>query len=177
MSDDPSDDGEDESSDRPPDERTNSSGFRLEAGLRPLSDILGTLFEVSVTDAPPPPTEPTDRSLADDETPRRSEADSQRPVDRERTDRPRKKRQRTSPSDGYLIDTRRENGEFVVTADIPGASVDDLSIGIDSRTNELVIGMAGSVLERIEPPWRSSEATRVRFNNGVLEVRLRSDEP
>lgn len=179
MSDDRPPDGSDDKSDRADDddddEKPESSGFRLEAGLRPLSDVLGGLFEVTVTDAPPP-TETTDRSSADDETARRFGDDSRRSADRDRTDRPRKKRRRTAPSEAYLIDTRREDGEFVVTVDIPGADRDDLSIGLDPRTNELVIGVRGTVLERVDPPWRSVEATRASFNNGVLEVRLRPAE-
>lgn len=178
MSDDQSPGEDDDDSDRPPDdEQTDSNGFHLEAGLRPLSDILGNLFEVTVTDVPPPPSEPTDQSAPEDETRRRFEDEPQQSPDHDRTSRPRTKRRRAPSSDEYLIDTRREDGEFVVTADIPGANVDDLSVGIDPVTNELVIGLNGSVLDRVDPPWRSIEATRVRFRNSILEVRLRPDEP
>ena len=178
MSDEQSDENGDED-DAPPsrsdDEEANSSGFHLEAGLRPLKDLLGNLVEISVTDAPPPSEETTDWSSVDDESSRQSVDKSSRPTDRERTSRSRTKRRHASPSDGHLVDTRREDGEFIVTADIPNASRDDLSVGIDPRTNELVIGVAGTALERVDPPWRSVEATKVWFNNGVLEVRLRPD--
>ena len=160
---------------RSDDDEADSSGFHLEAGLRPLRDLLGNLVEVSVTDAPPPSEESTDWSTVDDESSRRSVGEPRRSTNRDRTNRARKKRQRTSPSDEYLIDTRREDGEFVVTADIPGASKDDLSVGIDPWTSELVISLGGTVLERVDPPWHSVEATKVWFNNGVLEVRLRPD--
>ncbi|ADB59541.1 hypothetical protein Htur_0643 [Haloterrigena turkmenica DSM 5511] len=177
MSEERSDENGDED-DPPPsrsdDEETDPSGFHLDAGLRPLRDLLGHLVEVTVTDSPPPSEETTDWSSVDDDSSGRSVSEPSQPVDHD-TNRPRKRRRRTSPSDGYLVDTRREDGEFVVTADIPDASRDDLSIGIDPRTNELVIGVAGTALERIDPPWRSVEATKVWFNNGVLEVRLRPD--
>lgn len=82
-------------------------------------------------------------------------------------------RGRGSASDDHLIDTRRRDDEFVVVADVPGASVDDLSAGIDRRSNELVIGRNGDVLGRVDLPWESAEAVAVLFNNGVLGVRLR----
>ena len=71
-----------------------------------------------------------------------------------------------------LVDTRVEDDEFIVTADIPDTTRDDLSVGIHPRTNTLVIGRDGSVLRRVDIPWLSPEATRVWFHNGVLEVRL-----
>ena len=178
MSDEQSDENGDEDDappSRPDDERAEPSGFHLEAGLRPLRDLLGNLVEVSVTDAPPPTEKSTDWSTVDDESSRRSVGEPGQSTDRDRTSRPRKKRRRTSPSVEYLVDTRHEDEEFVVTADIPGASKDDLSVGIDPRTSELVISLSGTVLERVDPPWRSVEATKVWFNNGVLEVRLRPD--
>ncbi|QLG63941.1 Hsp20/alpha crystallin family protein [Halorarum salinum] len=76
-----------------------------------------------------------------------------------------------------MFDARFDDDEFVVTADVPGTSKDDLSIGIDPKTNDLVIGKNGTVLERVSLPWQSPEATRVWFNNGVLEVRVRPADP
>lgn len=176
MIDDRSPDEDDADSNPSDDERTERNGFHLEAGLRPLSDLLGSLVDVTVTDAPPPSTDSTPRSEANDDPPGELEDQPDQPADREQTSRPRTVRRRASVPDEYLIDTRREDGEFVVTADLPGVSVDDLSIGIDSRSNRLVIDAADTVLEPVDLPWRSVEATRVQFNNGVLEVRLRPTE-
>ncbi|NUB90771.1 hypothetical protein HTZ84_14000 [Haloterrigena sp. SYSU A558-1] len=172
MSDERSSDGDDTAAEDDDDERADATGFRLEAGLRPLKELLGALIEVTVTDAPPPTTETTDRSTVDDET-RRPSDEPRRTIEADRT---RTKRHRRSPADECLVDTRREAREFVVTADVLGASRDDLSVGIDPRTNDLVIGVNGTVVERVDPPWRSVEATTVWFNNGILEVRLRPDE-
>lgn len=85
-------------------------------------------------------------------------------------------RAREPASDDCLIDTRF-NDEFIVIADIPGACKDDLSVGIDSKTNTLIISKDGFVLERVPLPWQSTEATTVRFNNGILEVRIRPTHP
>ena len=76
-----------------------------------------------------------------------------------------------------LFDTRRVGDEFVVMADIPGATVDELTIGIDPRTTQLVVGRGATVLERVDTPWDVAEVTRAWFNNGILEVRLRSARP
>ncbi|MFC4439134.1 MULTISPECIES: Hsp20/alpha crystallin family protein [Natrialbaceae] len=85
-------------------------------------------------------------------------------------------RAREPASDDCLIDTRFDD-EFIVIADIPGVSKDDLSVGINPKTNTLVISKVGIVLERIPLPWQPTEATTVRFNNGVLEVRVRPTRP
>lgn len=143
-----------------------AKGFRLDVGLRPLTDLLGSLIEVNVSDAPVRPQEPDDGS---------------EPTHRPIADEPRSKgtkrvRSTGTGSEECFVDTRRINDEFLVTADVPGASKDELSVGIDPRTNELVIGRDGSALERVDLPWASAEATKVRFNNGVLEVRLRPKE-
>ena len=171
---DPPNDGDEATADDPPgdaDDRSGSRGFHLEAGLRPLKDLLGNLVEVTVTDAPPPPDETADWSSVEDSSRRPlDESDRTPPAERPSPDR-------SSADAEYLVDTRRENGEFVVTADVPGASKSDLSVGIDPRTNELVIGVDGTVVERVDPPWRSVEASKVWFNNGVLEVGLRPTDP
>ncbi|MFC4543931.1 Hsp20/alpha crystallin family protein [Halosolutus amylolyticus] len=174
MSDDRPPAEDDSSADGTPDDgddRTGAGGFRFEAGLRSLTDLLDALVDVTVTDALPPPAERADRST----DPRgRSGDDPGRASDGDRSNGFHTTGRRPTPAAEHLVDSRRADGEFVVTADVPGASRDDLSVRIDPRTSELVITVSGTVLERVATPWRSVEATRVRFNNGVLEVRLRS---
>lgn len=80
---------------------------------------------------------------------------------------------RKTRAETYLLDTRFEGDEFVVIADIPGASKDDLSVGISHSTTKLVIKKDGRVLERVPLPWDSVEATRIWDNNGILDVRVR----
>lgn len=145
-------------------------GFHLEAGLRPLSDLLGNLVEVNMSNAPPPPT-------ATEETGEWSETDETE-GDHHRTEskpeRKRTKHVRTSTTDQCLIDTRLSNGELTIMVDIPGAKKDDISIGRNPRTNKLVISKDGTVIGRVDLPWESPKTTKVWFNNGVLEIRMRS---
>lgn len=184
------DDGEAEES---ADERTESEGrgFRFKAGLRSVSDVLGGLIEVNVTDARDPPAETVEWEYVEegesnreaDRDARRRSRDRERPrpteLKRREKERPhRERKERTRPIDAgkVLTDTHREGDEFVVTADVYGVSRDDLSVGIDPRTSELVVGSNDTALERVSLPWNSAEATSVRYNNGVLEVRLRSEQ-
>lgn len=183
------DDGEAEES---ADDRTESEGhgFRFKAGLRSVSDVLGSLVEVNVGDVQDPSAETVEwEDVEEDESDREGDRDERRRSrDRERPrpseskrrekERPRRERKkRTRPIDAgkVLTDTYREGDEFVVTADIYGVSRDDLSVGIDPRTNELVVGANDTALERVSLPWNPAEATSVRYNNGVLEVRLRPE--
>ena len=189
------DDGEAEES---ADERTESDerGFRLEAGLRPLSDVLGNLVEVKKTDVPNRSEETVEwEYVEEDESDEKDEDDSRRRSRGGKLRRPddskgqrsgdaesgenegprheRKKRTRPINAGKVLTDTHREGDEFVVTADIYGVSKDDLSVGIDPKTSELVVGANDTALGRVSLPWDSAEATSVRYNNGVLDVRLR----
>lgn len=166
---------DDDTNDRDDPEREESGGedrsrgFHLEAGLRSLSSLLGDLIEVNVNESPPPPAESVDWSNVDE-----SEGE-QRSDDRSR--RKRTVRVRKAESEECLIDTHFDDDEFVVTADVRGTNKDELSVGIDPKTNDLVIGKDGSVLARVPLPWQSPETTNVWFNNGILEVRMRSTEP
>lgn len=167
-----SDEDRDERDDPEPGEcgtEDRSRGFRLEAGLRPLSSLLGNLIEVNVSESPPPPEDPVDWAAVDE-----NGGEQQRRDDR--LERKRTKRIRKAESDDYLIDTRFDDDEFIVTADIPGVNKDELSVGINPETNNLVISKEGTVIESVDLPWESPEATCVWFNNGVLEVRLRPSE-
>lgn len=141
-------------------------GLGLEAGVQHLSDQLGWLFETSVTGSPPPSAETVAETAPDERSrdERQREASSQGP---------RPKRVRRTRAETYLLETRFEGDAFVVIADIPGASQEDLSVGISHSTYKLVIKKDGKVLERVPLPWESVEVTRVWYNNGILDVRLR----
>lgn len=144
-----------------------SRGFRLEAGLRPLSGLLGDLIEANVSEPPPPPEDTVEWETVD-ETERDHYFQGEKPEHKQT------KRIRKWISDDQLFDTRFDDDEFIVIADIPGASKDNLSVGINSVANTLVIAKEGTVLGRVELPWDSPETTKVWFNNGVLEVRLQA---
>lgn len=76
-------------------------------------------------------------------------------------------------ADEFLVETHRGEEELVVTAELPGVEEEDLSVGIDVPSNDLVIAAEGRTIERVSLPWASTDAARVWFNNGVLEIRLR----
>ncbi|WP_255169387.1 Hsp20/alpha crystallin family protein [Natrononativus amylolyticus] len=160
--------GDDEQESETPPEDDRGRGFHLEAGLRPLSDLLGSLVEVDARTVPPPSADPVEWTNVDENEP-------PRPRERSEPRRKRTRRVRRTSSDQCLLDTRRTDGVLVVTADVPGASKDDISVGRNPRTNELVISKEGSVVGRVDLPWESPEVTKVWFNNGVLEVHVRSD--
>lgn len=141
--------------------RDRPEGIQLEIGLRKLYDAIRTL--VGVDFERPSPTDGAG------ERPDRSDARPDAESSFESPNGP-----RNAPADRYLIDTRFEDDEFVVHADMPGARTDEISIGLDPRTDQLVIAETGFLVESVDLPWSSPEATTVRFNNGVLEVRLRS---
>lgn len=75
---------------------------------------------------------------------------------------------------GYHVDTQFEGDEFVVVADLLGASVGELSAGVAPSIGELVIQRDGETVARVPLPWETAEATRAWFNNGILEIRLRA---
>lgn len=100
----------------------------------------------------------------------RADADGTAGTDTSDTDEP------IGVADEYLVDTHRADDEFVVRAELPGVSEEDLSVGIDVHADELVIAADGRTIDRIALPWSSTEAAKVWYNNGVLDVRLRPAE-
>ncbi len=90
--------------------------------------------------------------------------------------RKRKKRTYESESEECLIDTRFTNDEFIVISDMFGTSIDDISFGINPKTNELVISKTGTVVGRVDLPWASPEMKKAWFKNGILEVYIKSED-
>lgn len=76
----------------------------------------------------------------------------------------------------YLVDVREEGEDVVVLADLPQATAEGVTAGIDRERNDLVIGFDGEVVERIELGDADIAVADSTFRNGVLEVRLRTDE-
>jgi HSP20 family molecular chaperone IbpA len=174
-----SEENEDEPNDQHPEKSATDEqprGFHLEAGLRPLSDLLGNLIEVDMTN-PPPPSGTTGETVewantdTDIDEPGRDHQTREPKSERTRPDQVRE-----STTDECLIDTRLADDELIITADIPGARKDELSLGRNPRTNKLVISKNKSVIGRVKLPWESPTTTKVWFNNGVLEVRMQPAE-
>lgn len=82
---------------------------------------------------------------------------------RERRTRPRPQR--------YLTDTRQEDGDAVVTVDLPDVAADDLSLARVPATNEIVIRDGDDPVKRFELDW-GGEVTDASFTNGVLQFRI-----
>ncbi|WP_331236525.1 gas vesicle protein GvpH [Natronorarus salvus] len=74
----------------------------------------------------------------------------------------------------YLVDVRSDDDGFVVLADLPRATAESVTAGVDSR-NRLVIGIDDEVVERIPIGDAEIIAADTTFRNGVLEVRLRTE--
>lgn len=84
---------------------------------------------------------------------------------------------RRTKTEAYLLDTRYSGEEFVVVADVLGASEDNLFVGLDTEANELVVEVHDERLERVTLPWEAVEVTGVTLNNGVLEARIHPSSP
>lgn len=151
---------------------SNNSQHReshLEAGLSVLSGLLGNLIEIHIRRGPLPSQEQVDRgAIGGTERSRRRYGHHSTP-DQVAGGRKQK-------SEQCLIDTRFIDDEFVIIADIPTTNPDDLTVGYNRRTNELVISRDGTVIGRVDIPWKSPETPEVWFNNGVLEARIRQTD-
>ncbi|SEO87156.1 GvpH protein [Halogranum amylolyticum] len=137
-------------------------GIRLGLGLQPLVDLLDALMELDVSRPPA-----SERVALETDAPGGEREETRRVEGNDPTTR-----DDGSLSEECRIDTRRDDRVFTVVADLPGATIDDVSVGIDPRANELVVQREGTVVGRIVIPWESPVVSRVWFNNGILEVRL-----
>lgn len=155
----------DESDENEPDDRSNDGlGLGLGAGLRALREILLALEE-------------GDRTFSSGTIERGGTtidygytADSvadERPVREPRTQRPRKKRRL---SNEIPTDVSRDDDTVVVTADLGGVDLEDVSIGTSGDT--LVLAVDGRPVERIPIELPNATATETSVNNDVLVVRL-----
>ncbi|WP_122090608.1 gas vesicle protein GvpH [Halalkalicoccus subterraneus] len=77
-------------------------------------------------------------------------------------------------SQEYHVDVRESENSVVVLADLPRATAEGVTAGIDRERNELVIGIEGEVVERIGLGSADIDVADSSFRNGVLEVRLRT---
>lgn len=73
--------------------------------------------------------------------------------------------------DGCLVDSRREDDEVRIVADLPGVDSDALVVRLSGDHRLLDVARDEEVIERIPLPWPAEIETK-RFNNGVLDVKL-----
>jgi HSP20 family molecular chaperone IbpA len=95
--------------------------------------------------------------------------DSGRP--REQRSQSRQRRQR------YLTDTRKEDGELVVTIDLPGVLKDDLGVTFDAETRMVEIRDGERRIKRLGLEWEDANVTNASYNNHVLELRIGRELP
>lgn len=88
-----------------------------------------------------------------------------------RKERPRTKRRANADLPSTVS---REEDTAVVTVDLSDFDPDDVKVGLDD--GELVVTVDGRRLDRIPIDLPSYDRTNARINNGVLQVRIRSDE-
>jgi HSP20 family molecular chaperone IbpA len=152
-----------------PEERPD--GIRLELGVQPLSGLLeglGSLVNHERVEA-----ESTVRTSTIDEYLAHHAAE-ERAARRERARESAAGRGRTDGTvDPAHVQTQYDDGEFVVVADLFGADIDDVSAGIDTSRNQLIVKQESATVARVDLPWPNAETTGAWFNNGVLEIRLR----
>jgi HSP20 family molecular chaperone IbpA len=178
----PPDDDEEEN--QPSDRRENrdSSGFGLGLGGH-----IGTLLEFLEENADRNRSRPPGRTPSGAPTPRDSDrfsVDLDVSIgsirDGESADSsPRRRRsrrgRRTADTDEYATAARREGDDVVLTFDLPGVEEDDISVGITTDGDRLLIGADGDELARVPVDDPDEAAIVPTFNNYVLEVRVDGD--
>ncbi|UPM45055.1 gas vesicle protein GvpH [Halocatena salina] len=88
---------------------------------------------------------------------------------------PRSNRARNATSPSNRPTAVRHDGEDVlVTIDVPGVNSDRVSAGVSG--DELLLGIDGTIEERISLGKRSLEIDSSTLTNGVLEFRLQPTE-
>ncbi|SFG61451.1 Molecular chaperone IbpA, HSP20 family [Halopelagius inordinatus] len=88
-----------------------------------------------------------------------------------RTERSRTKRHASADLPSTVS---HEGDTAVVTVDLSDFDPDDVKVGLDD--GELVVTVDGRRLDRIPIDLPSYDRTNARINNGVLQVRIHSDE-
>lgn len=132
-------------------------------GMHPLAELLDTLLTVAESDRVSAETGGSISTVEDHLDRRRAEERSRREAGRSGD----------AAADDYHLRTQRYGDEYVVVADLLGATEDEIEAGVSRRTGELVIRRSGEVVGRASLPWDDAEATSAWFNNGILEIHLR----
>lgn len=143
---------------------------RGEVGLQPLADLLDRLRRLAERESVETETSASVSSV--DEFLKRHQAE-ERQRRREAAGESADTAVDTTTAEGYHVQTQYEGDEFVVVADLLGASIEDLRAGLVPDRNELVVRRDDETVVRVGLPWLEAEPTRARYNNGVLEIRLR----
>lgn len=96
----------------------------------------------------------------------------------DRGGRSRKRRRRSRVADDageHLTTVRHDGDDVVVTADLPGVEMSDLTVGVTEDGRTLVVGADGEELARLPVENWDESAVSATFNNFILEVRVDDD--
>lgn len=95
-----------------------------------------------------------------------------------RSGRSRKRRRRGRVADDageHLTTVRHDGDDVVLTADLPGVEMSDLTVGVTDDGRTLVVAADGEELARLPVENWDESAISATFNNFVLEVRVDDD--
>lgn len=160
------------------DERGPSDGDRPAGRLQPLVDLLDGLLTIAESDRVADGRErmatEVDTSVSSvDEFLDRRRAEAQ--SGRSRGEATSSERSEPTTEGKYHVGTQFDGQEFVVVADLLGTSMEEVAAGLTREGDALVVQRRGETVARVDLPWKSATVTRAWFNNGVLEIRLRSE--
>lgn len=137
---------------------------RSRLGLRTIVDALASAVEQTVADDRIAVHGDVSWGRIDDAESRRSLAD--------RPSRSRSPSVHTGIPQRCALDSRLDDGAFVVTADVRDVDREALSVGLHPRSDEFVIAEAGRTIGRVHLPWSDVDVADARMRNGVLTVRF-----
>lgn len=81
-----------------------------------------------------------------------------------------------SSTNKFAIRAFRFDDEIIVTADLPGVSIDELSVGFIYENKDLIIEVKNEYRARVPLPWDSVTHSQACFTNAVFEIRIRPAE-
>lgn len=79
---------------------------------------------------------------------------------------------RDGSSDDFHVSTRGTSDELLLIADVAGVDEDDVVVGFEGE--ELVLGVDGAEVTRVEVPWED-RSTNTYLRNGILTVLIKPD--
>ncbi|WP_248905496.1 gas vesicle protein GvpH [Halocatena marina] len=83
---------------------------------------------------------------------------------------------RTTNSSDRATAVRYVDGNVLVTIDIPEVDPETVSAGVDNRTGELLLGIDGTIEERIPLRQKGLKIVTASVTNGILEFHLQPIE-
>ncbi len=76
------------------------------------------------------------------------------------------------PRQRYLMNARKEDGELIVTIDVPDVPKDDLGVTFNADTNVIEILDGERPIKRLGLEWDDAVVRDASYNNYILELRI-----